>query len=289
MENIIKRSTGIGVVLFLFVIPLKAQELLVIYIEDGDDTFSGNIGIFDVGTCELTPLNTALENMLASPNFAYNASGDLYAMDISSGNFFSADINDGTLEAIGSIGSGYRAMVFINDSTFYTIRLAGIGNNVGIGNVNSGTDESPIDTGPVYGYGLTFRDGNLYYSNDVGIHLMDREDFDDNELIIPTDFDEFTYDAMVSLRLGCDSTVTYAFRHEIFNQRYFLDIIDLDNQQIISTGCEIPDRITSVASPLALAPPPCPVVLDLDEDNSTAPLLAFQADTACAPSSLPMW
>jgi hypothetical protein len=101
MENIIKRSISIGVILFLFVIPLKAQELLVIYIEDGDDTFSGNIGIFDVGTCELTPLNTALENMLASPNFAYNASGDLYAMDISSGNFFSADINDGTLEAIG--------------------------------------------------------------------------------------------------------------------------------------------------------------------------------------------
>ena len=209
-------------------------------------------------------------------------------MNRSSGNFFLADLGEETLELIGSINNNFSDAVFINDSIFYAIRLTGIGNNVLIGNVSSGADESPLDTGPVYGYGLTYRDGNLYYSNDMGIYLMDREDFDDNELIIPTNFDELTYDAMVSLRLDCDSTVTYGFRWEPFNSRYFLDMIDVEGQQIVTTGCEIPVRILSATSPLALAPPPCPVVLDLDQDNSTAPLLDFQADTSCAPSSLPV-
>ncbi len=285
-----KRALSFIFVFLIYILPLAGQDILVTYRNGiGEPT---KVGVFNPSECAFSTVDTLLASSLGMPFFSYTPAGDLYVLDGQAGDFYSVDLNDGSLSYVGSFATNFGEIQFVNDSIFYAIRLSGMSGALGIANVNTGETEilEEMQTAPVsYGFGLTIRNDSLFYGDGFGIHYMDRSNFQNSELVIPVDFfGEGVIDDMVTLQLSCDSTITYGFRWSTSEDRYFMDIIDFDNQQRIDIGCELPHRIRATATPLELTPPPCPVVLDLDEDNSTAPLLAFQADTVCAPSSLPI-
>ncbi|MCR9102343.1 MAG: hypothetical protein NXI25_20475, partial [bacterium] len=270
--------------------PVLGQEILVTYRGEVGEPIG--VGVLDVSTCSFSTVDTALASQLTRPSFSYNPSGELYALDVTNGNFYSVDLNDGSALYISSFNTNFGEIQFVNDSIFYAIRLEGMIGAVGIANVNTGETEilTTTETDPVgYGTGLTIRNDSLYYGDAFGIHYMDRENFQNSEMVIPIDFfAEGPTDDMVTLQLSCDSTITYGFRWAPIEERYFMDIIDFENQQRIDIGCELPHRVVSTASPLELTPPACTLVVDPDLDDSTAPLLSYAADTACAPGALPV-
>ncbi|WP_425422758.1 gliding motility-associated C-terminal domain-containing protein [Phaeodactylibacter xiamenensis] len=270
--------------------PVLGQEILVTY-RNGINGPT-NVGILNPSECAFSVVDTSIASGIDAPFFSYTPSGQLYALSLQSGDFYSVNLNDGSLSYIGSFNTNFGEIQFVNDSIFYAIRLEGMIGAVGIANVNTGETEilTTTETDPVgYGFGLTIRNDSLYYGDGFGIHYMDRENFQNSEMVIPLDiFEEGAIDDMVTLQLSCDSTITYGFRWAPIEERYFMDIIDFENQQRIDIGCELPYRIRSAASPLELTPPACTLVVDPDLDDSTAPLLSYAADTACAPGALPV-
>ncbi len=230
--------------------------------------------------------------MLLDPYFSYTPSGELYVIDNDTGDFYSINSTNGDLTFVGSFYTNFAEIQFVNDSIFYAYRLIGDAGPIGIGNVNTGETEivSPAEASQVgWGFGLTIRNDSLYYGNVAGINYLDRDNFDNSAQVIAVDpIEEGVIDDMVTLQLSCDSTITYGFRWSILDNRFLMDVIDFENQQRIDIGCELPHRVLSTASILELTPPPCALILDPDQDDSTAPLLSYAADTACSPGALPV-
>lgn len=279
-----------ALIVTVYATPVLGQEILVTYRNGINGPI--NVGILNPSECAFSVVDTSIASGIDAPFFSYTPSGQLYALSVQSGDFYSVNLNDGSLSYIGSFNTNFGEIQFVNDSIFYAIRLEGMVGAVGIANVNTGETEilTTMETDPVgYGFGLTIRNDSLYYGDAFGIHYMDRENFQNSEMVIPIDiFEEGAIDDMVTLQLSCDSTITYGFRWAPIEERYFMDIIDFENQQRIDIGCELPYRIRSTASPLELTPPACTLVVDPDLDDSTAPLLSYAADTACAPGALPV-
>jgi hypothetical protein len=104
--------------------PVLGQEILVTY-RNGINGPT-NVGILNPSECAFSVVDTSIASGIDAPFFSYTPSGQLYALSLQSGDFYSVNLNDGSLSYIGSFNTNFGEIQFVNDSIFYAIRLEGM-------------------------------------------------------------------------------------------------------------------------------------------------------------------
>ena len=130
--------------------------------------------------------------------------------------------------------------------------------------------------------GMTYREGRFY------LHSIENQLVEVNmknplasRAVMDFPPDILPIDALTTVQMGCDSSVTYAIGRTAANSIiYEIDFTDWS----VSELCEWPISIVGAGSQTECMLPPCSIFIDLDNDNSSFAFRGdFCRDTFCVP------
>ncbi|MEO1263568.1 MAG: gliding motility-associated C-terminal domain-containing protein [Bacteroidota bacterium] len=130
--------------------------------------------------------------------------------------------------------------------------------------------------------GLTYRKGRFY------LHSINNQLVEVNmknpllsKVVMDFPADVLPIDALTTVQVGCDSSVTYAIGRTPTNSKiYEVDFTDWSLQGL----CDLPISIVGAGSETECMLPPCNILVDLDYDNSSFAFRGdFCRDTFCVP------
>ena len=130
--------------------------------------------------------------------------------------------------------------------------------------------------------GLTYRQGRFY------LHSINNQLVEVNmkypalsKVVMDFPSNILPIDALTTVQVGCDSSVTYAIGRLGNNSKVYE--IDFNNWTLDEL-CDLPMAIVAAGSQTECMFPPCDIVIDLDNDNSSFAFRGnFCADTFCVP------
>lgn len=287
------KRTIVGLHLLLQSLNLLTAQQLYFFAPPVNNSDNSHIGIVDLQTCDTTIITRSSLNAMA-----FHADSTLYGARKDT--IFKVSLEDGSISYVADFGlagqyPGISAegIAVIHNTVFVIFWQPAY--NLGKYDVVTGvaTLADPAFSGlasPSGPSGLTVRLGRLVSSNwGGGFYALDTTSLVDNELLYPhPDFEPLS-NAIATIPVSCDSARTFV------TNAYYLptpepeDIMEVNfATQSLEPVCSFDFIITSLWTYEESLPPPCALSLDPDEDDSTAPLYAYRADSSCAGAPIPL-
>lgn len=127
----------------------------------------------------------------------------------------------------------------------------------------------------------TYADGDIYiFSTNNDIAIVNEENPAESEILWSLGENILPVITAVSIHSECGDVITYAVGFDGNERMWYA--IDLVNQSVTEV-CDTDLTIAALASPQEPVIPPCSVNVDLDENDNTAFIHDFVADSICLP------
>ncbi|MCB0597381.1 MAG: gliding motility-associated C-terminal domain-containing protein [Lewinellaceae bacterium] len=284
----IKKLLLLFSLIWLSALFLPAQQLYF-FAPPANNSDNSHIGIIDLQTCDTTIIVRSSLNALA-----FHADSTLYG--VRKDTIYKVSLEDGSINYVADFG---LAGQYPTDN-IATYGIAAMGNtifvlfgqpayNLGKYNVATGATilVDPTFSGlnaPGGAAGLSVRNGQLISSNwGGGFYALDTTSLANNELLYPhPDFEPFS-NAIATLPVNCDSSRTFITNLWYLDTPEEEDIMEVNfATQSLELVCSHDFLISSLWTYEESLPPPCALSLDPDQDDSTAPLYTYRADSSCA-------